>query len=106
MKSGAFKTVGSRLGLKKLHEHTHLYTSNRVMADFPGRGFKIKAWHPYNKRCIKNMNIEKANITTRNFPESVAAIRKKFKIKEGGGAYLFFTKDMDEQLIVIQCARI
>lgn len=105
LKSGAFKTIGNRFGLKKLHEHSHLYTSKEWM-DFPGRRFLIEAVVPYNKKTIQKLKLEKANITTRNFPENVESIRKKLKIKDGGDVFLFFTKDMDGKLVMIWCSKV
>ncbi|MCG2459674.1 class I SAM-dependent methyltransferase [Flavobacteriaceae bacterium F89] len=105
LKSGGFKIVGSRFGLSKLHEHSHVYTSD-ILTDFPGRRFQILEVVPYTKRTIQKLNLDKANITTRNFPESVAGIRKKFKIKEGGDIYLFFTKDRDGKLIALRCKKV
>lgn len=100
LKSGAFNEVSNQLSIFKLHKHSHLYTSNNLM-DFPGRTFKIDTVIPYNKKELKKSGIRKANITTRNFPETVQEIRKKFNIKDGGETYLFFTKDLNDNKIVI-----
>lgn len=105
LKSGAFKLVGTRLHLKKLHEHTHLYTSSELM-DFPGRRFKISKVIPYTKKTMRQLHLEKANITTRNFKESVANIRKRHKIKDGGDDYLFFCKVYDNRAMVLKCSQI
>ena len=105
LKSGAFKIIGQAKQVKKLHTNTHLYTSNSLI-DFPGRRFIIEVILPYNKSALKKARIKKANITTRNFPESVATIRKKMKIKDGGEIYLFFTKDLNENVVVLQCKRV
>lgn len=105
LKSGAFKVIGERFFLKKLHEHSHLYTANELI-EFPGRRFKIENVLPYNKKALASLNIKKANVTIRNFPKSVADIRKKHNIKEGGGIYLFFTKNTPKQLIVIVCSKV
>lgn len=105
LKSGAFKTVGATYGLKKLQQHTHLYTSEKLV-DFAGRRFQVLSVHNYNKKSIKKLNTAKANITTRNFPDSVATIRKKFKIKEGGDTYLFFFKNLDDIHQVALCHKI
>jgi len=105
LKAGAFKTIAQQYQLDKLHMHTHLYSSKELKA-FPGRRFKIVKVLPYNKKEIKNLRLEKANITTRNFPESVAAIRKKHKIKDGGDVYLFFTTNMQETLQVLVCYKV
>ncbi|WFO17335.1 class I SAM-dependent methyltransferase [Cellulophaga baltica 4] len=104
LKSGAFKSVGAHFKLNKLHEHSHLYTSDRLV-DFPGRIFKITAVLPYQKKELQKQKFTKANITTRNFPEPVASIRKKFKIKDGGDQYLFFTTAINDKLIVLNCTK-
>ncbi len=102
LKSGAFKTVGNQFKLYKLHEHTHLYTHKDLIA-FPGRVFRIEREMAFNKKEIQQLQLKKANITIRNFPMSVAEIRKKFKIKDGGEDYLFFTTNMNGEKIVIHC---
>ncbi|WP_308427448.1 class I SAM-dependent methyltransferase [Arenibacter certesii] len=105
LKSGAFKTIAESFGVNKLHEHSHLYTNNQLL-DFPGRRFTIEGVFPYHKKAISSLDISKANITTRNFPVSVSDIRKKFKIKDGGTTYLFFTTDMHGNKIVLNCAKV
>ncbi|MBU2996706.1 class I SAM-dependent methyltransferase [Cellulophaga baltica] len=105
LKSGAFKTIGNSFELKKLHEHSHLYTSEKLI-NFPGRRFKILNTIPYSKKEIKKLKISKANITTRNFADSVATIRKKYKIKDGGNQYLFFTTNSENNYIVLDCEKI
>ncbi|PKA96822.1 hypothetical protein B0O79_0461 [Flavobacteriaceae bacterium MAR_2009_75] len=105
LKSGAFKVLGQRLGLEKLHEHTHLYTSNQLI-EFPGRVFKIIEKILFNKKSLKALNIKKANITTRNFPETVAQIRKKLRIADGGKLYLFFSKEIDQELAIMVCEKV
>lgn len=105
LKSGGFKSVGKSYNLAKLHPHSHLYSSDKII-DFPGRRFKIIKALPYSKKSVKSMDVAKANITTRNFPISVAEIRKKHKIKDGGNRYLFFTKSIDDSLLVLNCEKI
>ncbi|MEB3345907.1 class I SAM-dependent methyltransferase, partial [Aquimarina gracilis] len=105
LKSGGFLSIGHAFSLEKLHLHSHLYTSEERI-DFPGRKFEVTAIFPYQKKTIANTGITKANITIRNFPGSVAALRKKHKIKDGGEIYLFFTTDLNEKKIMIQCKKI
>lgn len=105
LKSGAFKTTGTRLTLKKLHKSSHLYTSEELI-DFPGRRFKIEKVIPYQKKAFNRLGIKKANITTRNFTHSVLEIREKFKIQSGGEKYLFFTKDNNEKYTIIHSSKI
>ena len=106
MKSGGFNAICSQYLLDKLHKHSHLYTSNEWI-DFPGRIFEIQHAIPYSKKEIKtHLENSKQNITTRNFPETVEAIRKKWKIKDGGNSYCFCTTDMNNDKIVLICAKI
>ncbi|WP_100611703.1 THUMP-like domain-containing protein [Confluentibacter lentus] len=105
LKAGAFNTVPEKLSIFKLHKHSHLYTSESLIP-FPGRRFKIENIIPYNKKELKQLVITKANITTRNFPETVEQIRKKLGIKDGGDLYLFFTTDTDGNKIVLVCNKI
>ncbi len=105
LKSGAFKLISKRFNLDKLNEHSHLYTSTKLI-DFPGRKFKINGVYNYGKKELKSLNIKKANIATRNFPESVATIRKLLKIKDGGEDYLFFTKTSNERNIALLCEKL
>ena len=102
MKSGAFNWVSEHYELTKLHENSHLYSSLEQI-NFPGRVFKIQKVLSYGKSLRKDLNLSKANISTRNFPISVADLRKKLKIKDGGAEYLFFTRLEDESLVVIHC---
>ncbi len=104
LKSGGFKIIGNVFQLQKLHPHSHLYTSAKLM-DFPGRRFKINDTFPYSKKTLKSFNASKANITTRNFPIAVAELRKKHKISDGGNHYLFFTKNMEGDLMVLACEK-
>ncbi|WP_346883157.1 class I SAM-dependent methyltransferase [uncultured Algibacter sp.] len=101
LKAGAFNQISKQLGVFKLQKHAHLYTSDTLI-DFPGRRFKIEKSIAYNKKNIKRLGIKKANITTRNFPETVEQIRKKFHINDGGIDYLFFTTALNNQKIVLQ----
>ena len=105
LKAGGFNSVSTELEVFKLHKHSHLYTSN-VLVDFPGRCFKIEDSLIYSKKTLKKLGINKANITTRNFPESVEQLRKKFNIKDGGNSYLFFTTDMEDNNLVLITSKV
>ncbi|MEL6917446.1 MAG: class I SAM-dependent methyltransferase, partial [Bacteroidota bacterium] len=105
LKSGAFKIITDRFSIKKLHRHTHLYTSETLI-DFPGRRFKIEEAMPFNKKTVQKLKVQKANITIRNFPKSVSNLRKQLKIKDGGAVYLFFTKDMNENHVILRCSKV
>jgi len=105
LKAGAFRQISAYLKIDKLHQHSHLYTSNKLI-DFPGRKFEIKHCISYDKKqLLKLIPTKKANITTRNFPETVAQIRKKTGLKDGGNQYLFFTTDMNNKLMALICEK-
>ncbi|RZJ67278.1 MAG: class I SAM-dependent methyltransferase [Flavobacterium sp.] len=107
MKSGAFDAIGLAFDLDKLHKHSHLYTSDEKIMDFPGRIFEVKREFAYDKANMKNYMLQsKANVSTRNFPETVEALRKKWKIRDGGDHYCFFTTVASNDKIVLFCAKI
>ena len=106
MKSGGFEEIGITYAMSKLHRHTHLYTSNNLELGFPGRIFEIQKQISYAKSNMKALQNTKANVTTRNFPDKVQDIRKKWKINDGGELYIFFTTNKDEQKIVLICGKI
>ncbi|MCF6128860.1 class I SAM-dependent methyltransferase [Flavobacterium sp. AS60] len=106
MKSGGFDEITANFNVEKLHQHSHLFTSD-MLIDFPGRVFEIENSFEYNKQNMKSfLENKKANITTRNFPETVENIRKKWKIKDGGTMYCFFTTDANNNKIVLLCAKL
>jgi len=106
LKSGGFHEVSKQFDLFKLHPNSHLYTSEKLI-DFPGRTFSIEMVLPYDKKALKKaLGTDKANITTRNFPESVEQIRKKNKLKDGGEHYLFFTTNLNNLYIVLICKKL
>ena len=106
MKSGGFNSIANAFGLFKLHRNSHLYTSDQPVSGFPGRTFKIEAVSVVNKKKIKPfVPAGKANIAVRNYPMTVAEIRKKTNIKDGGEVYLFATTLMDQSLKAIVCRK-
>ena len=102
LKSGGFKVVGQQLGLNKLHPNTHLYTSDQLQVDFPGRTFEVVDIIKYDKKAFAGvLKSNKANITTRNFPDSVDKVRQKLRLKDGGSDYLFATTDKNDNKLII-----
>lgn len=102
LKAGAFKLIAQAYSLYKLHPHTHLYTSDQLVPDFPGRIFKCEAIRAYNRKAVQGFLPEnKANITTRNFPDSVKEARKKLGIAEGGSYYLFLAVVEEKPKVMI-----
>ncbi|MHA6246566.1 THUMP-like domain-containing protein [Pontibacter sp. CAU 1760] len=106
LKAGAYRYLGQHLQLHKLHPNSHLYTSATLVPDFPGRSFTCLTVSRYNKKALlRQLPGKQANITVRNFPDSVAGIRQKTGIKEGGHTYLFFTTDMHQKPVVLICRK-
>lgn len=103
LKSGAFKLTAIRYRLKKLHRHSHLYTSSQRVPDFPGRCFKIEEVIPFSAKQLKQIakEIPQANLTVRNFPLSVVKLRERTGIKEGGDIYLFASTLANEQKVLL-----
>tara|TARA_R110002072_G_scaffold159771_4_gene310810 strand:+ start:458 stop:1651 length:1194 start_codon:yes stop_codon:yes gene_type:complete len=105
LKSGGFHQISRKLSVYKLHQHSHVYTSKKLI-NFPGRAFKIEQVIPYDKKKLKKLLPDnKANITTRNFPKTVAQIRKETKIKDGGNTYIFFTTDVNNNAKLVICKK-
>lgn len=105
IKSGLYKTLAQKYEATKIHTHSHLYTSDLWIPDFPGRQFKIDNIVPFDKKSVKLLfgHITQANITTRNFPVSVAEIRKKYKINDGGNTFIFATTVSSDKKVLIVC---
>ncbi len=108
LKSSAFKLVSEKCHVDKLQVNSHLYTSENLVHDFPGRSFEVEAVFPLNKQEMKSnlQGIEKANIAVRNFPATVAELRKKTKLKEGGDVYLFATTLSEQKKVMIKCKKV
>jgi hypothetical protein len=105
LKAGFFNEVSNHLKLSKLNNNSHLYTSINLI-DFPGRRFKVIKQLSYNLKELKKVLLtSKANITIRNFPETVAQIRKKTNLKDGGNTYLFFTTNLNNKHIILICEK-
>ena len=108
LKAGAFKSVAQQYDLEKLHVSSHLYTSDILVAVFPGRTFRVEKVLPFSNKVCKSITqeIPQANITVRNFPMSVDELRKKTKIQEGGDVYLFATTLSDGGKVLVVCRKV
>lgn len=108
LKAGAYRSIAVAYSLKKLHPNSHLYTSDTLVEHFPGRVFSIINQFSLNKKEIKEglSDLKKANITFRNFPATVAELRKRTKLADGGDTYLFASTLNNEQKLLIRCEKI
>ena len=103
MKAGCFGVLSGRYDARMLSKNSHLFVSREPIAVFPGRSFRIIAVSSFNKKELKRhlSGITKANIATRNFPLSVAELRKRLKLKDGGETYIFATTLSDESHVLV-----
>ncbi|MQP24277.1 class I SAM-dependent methyltransferase [Flavobacterium sp. LMO8] len=106
MKSGGFEAVSELFAVEKLHQHSHLYTSDELI-DFPGRKFQIDAIVPFQKKEIsQHIQGKKMNVSTRNFPIKPEEIKKKYKITDGGTIFAFFTTNVNNEKIILLCTKL
>ena len=103
MKAGCFGVLSERYDARMLSKNSHLFVSREPIAVFPGRSFRIIAVSSFNKKELKRhlSGITKANIATRNFPLSVAELRKRLKLKDGGETYIFATTLSDDSHVLV-----
>lgn len=108
MKAGCFDLISKRFGISQPDANSHLFISDKAIENFPGRGFIIDRICTMNKRELKEAltGIDKANIATRNFPLSVADLRKRLKLKDGGEVYIFATTDAKKGHLLMVCRKI
>lgn len=107
MKGGCYRLLTQRYEVQKLHRNSHLYASEKLVENFPGRIFEIDGWAAYGKKANALLGgVDKASIAVRNFPITVAELRKKLKIGDGGQVYLFATTLSGERKIVIKTHKI
>ena len=107
MKAGCFALLTARYPLSALSLNSHLFVSEEAINEFPGRKFEIAAVSSFNKKELRRSlsGIDKANLAVRNFPVSVAELRKRLKIKEGGDIYLFATTDAESNHLLFVCKK-
>jgi len=105
MKAGAFKSVGLRYGLQKLHKNSHLYTSDSKVDMFPGRCFRLIEVDGFGKQEVKRLVGRRANLTIRNFPESAATLRRRLRLTDGGDEYWFATTLADNRKVILRCTK-
>lgn len=102
LKAGAFKLVATRFNIHKVHVNTHLYTSDKLVHDFPGRIFKVEAIVKPDAKSIKPyLPEERANVITRNYPLIPDTLRKRIGLKDGGEKYVIGFTTADKLLVVV-----
>jgi hypothetical protein len=106
-KSGAYKTLAIRYGLKKLHPNTHLYTSATQVPDFPGRTFRVLEVLPFSSKELKRLKLPfaKAHVMSKNFPLEAAELQKRLKLREGEDGFVIGVTVGNGKVLVI-CERV
>ena len=105
LKAGAFNSIAQHFDINKIAANSHLYTSDSVIENFPGRTFKIEHLVNYNLKEFKKLGILKANIACRSFKVKPDDIKKKLKLKDGGDTYIFATTDQNNKPILVVCVK-
>ena len=135
MKAGCFKLLSQKYHLDKLHRNSHLYTSDELVSDFPGRIFEVVNVVPFDKKTKKNIwtlsfedakiprhqnakndsatlslcdsaTLKKASVATRNFPLSAEELKKNLGLQDGNNFYIFGTTMKGEKKIVVLTKKI
>ncbi len=108
MKAGVFKLVSQRFAIEKLHANSHLYTSDTLVPDFPGRVFKVLASMPFNKKTKSEMLklCDAASVAVRNFPLDAVCLRKKLGLKDSNSKFVFGTTVVGDKVTVILCEKV
>lgn len=108
LKAGAFRSVASIYKVEKLHPNSHLYTSDTPVAGFPGRTFRLTGHCNFHKKEVSRLlgGERRANLAVRNFPSTVAQLRKQLKLAEGGDRYLFATTLADGRKVLLAGERV
>lgn len=107
LKAGALRLPAARWGLRKISPGSHLYTSPTRIGDFPGRCFRLEDWGGMGKAELKRLlaGATKGNLTVRGFPATVAELRRKLHLKEGGDLYFFAATAPDGNRILLRCRK-
>ncbi|MBR4187056.1 MAG: hypothetical protein IKQ85_01125, partial [Bacteroidaceae bacterium] len=105
LKAGVQNALCQDYGVRKLHPFSHLFTFAHFIEDFPGRAFTIEDSYNFSKNEIKRLqgDVSQCNLTVRNFPSTVAELRKRLKLREGGDCYLFATTLCDGSHVLLRC---
>ena len=108
MKAGCFDELADYYQVGELSANSHLFVSDRLVSDFPGRSFRIERTTSLNKKELKQalQDIDRANISVRNFPISVEALRQRLRLKDGGDVYIFATTTADGSRQLFICRKI
>jgi len=108
MKAGCFEVLTGRYPVKALAADSHLFVSDDVIGDFPGRGFAIDAVTTMNKKELARAlaGVTRANVATRNFPMTAQQLRQRLGLKDGGECYIFGTTTAAGQRLLYICHKL
>jgi len=105
LKAGVQDALCKAFPVEKLQRFSHLFISHHFIENFPGRAFTVQDVYSFSKQDVRRLQTEldRCNLTVRNFPSSVAELRKRLKLREGGDIYLFATTLADGQHVLLRC---
>ncbi len=105
MKLGIHTSLAREKNLRKLHQHSHLYTSDELISDFQGRVFKLEEVMAFSSSKMKQLKKQKlkANVVCRNFPMKADVLAKKININVGGDKVILATTLCDERQVLLNC---
>jgi len=103
LKAGAYKLVGTRFGLEKLGVNTHLYVSEMLITNFPGRCWRILELLKSDRYAVRSQKSDSKqyNVLTRNYPLSAEQLKKKLKVKDGGEQYIIGTRIGEKPVVLV-----
>lgn len=106
MKAGCFAQVAEAFSVAQISDNSHLFVADAPVEGFPGSTYRIDTVTTMNKKELKATigGIKKANIAVRNFPLTVAELRKRLKINDGGNIFIFATTLCDGSHVLIVCS--
>lgn len=106
MKAGCFAQVAEAFRVAQISDNSHLFVAETPVDGFPGNTYRINAVTSMNKKELKSVlsGVRKANIAVRNFPLTVAELRKRLRINDGGNIFIFATTLYDCSHVLIVCS--
>ena len=107
MKTGAFAVLVERYGVDKIAQHSHLFTADEFLPDFPGRAFVVESAMPFKEKAVKAAlkGEKRMNVSVRNFKLTAEQLKNRLKLSDGGDRYLFGTTTASGEMVVIVCRK-
>lgn len=107
MKSLGFVALCRAFGVRAVAPDSHLFVSDKPIAGFPGREFRLIAMCSMNRKELRQhlAEVTCANVSVRNFPLTAAALAKRLKVRDGGHTYIFGTTLASGKHVLMICEK-